>query len=812
MRKKASKESTLHGSPRRSFDFFSSSFSVSLFACLYLCLPLPPRHHCDAARATAHPRDRNLRDDLETTTTNTTIDLRARPRRPPAVSPPDPAISVTTNTAISSGSVPIATSTPVNLAAGPLSPPPLTLAAGQAQHRDEHPPGAGAAPTVKVTSYPAVLKGRSAASPPNPNLVPSGKVPPPVPPRGTGSSRTRSSEEHRAAGAASSTTSSVTSSRGDEAAIITRYRLHECSSSPHHHHQHQHHQHHHHHHHHLLPLTSDRSTRASTSTTANDVTSSTVTAATSNKATTATTTTTTTTISNALHALRHRRASTPNTHRVTTSHRDVCRRDVAGGRPMEPTRDWHDGQEFYEDDEFVSVEKVENAYFIKTSPHPFRPDRGVYRSDRSKGRLGEDREAGNRDASRKDRGGRAATKMDHLAKFTYFLNPGSRADLMNYRMSRKDKKHSETYYERMKRKQKDLETSITTITTMSYRQKSTENAKITSTKDAPVDEQTKRRISRFSVTKKDNALLRKIREKSRRKKRLAPKPFKKLSSGALSLAGSNEETKVREEGKSLPSEMSFQSDRNSQGDRQSTIKREQASSGQDCFVTNNKFVDEKKMNALSESASDERGNKRGGFKGIFPKSYHVESKKKEDRIVRERINRFNRQTDEKLEKRHESNEQAEKGNSKRMSPDKLPSTSGREATVSASLDNIRSGNSDVKSSVSEKVKSFETFRTSVRDEARESRREDTRPYSSEYFATVKQKFTSPTHQAKSVQEKTRTKSRMETSSIGPDHEKRAFKSLSSGHCNDLPFSPREFGSLVPNVSFLHTYRKTRSFT
>ncbi|XP_014468108.1 PREDICTED: phosphatidylinositol 4-phosphate 5-kinase type-1 gamma-like isoform X2 [Dinoponera quadriceps] len=124
-----------------------------------------------------------------------------------AVSPPDPA---TTNTAVSSGSVPIATSTPVNLAAGPLSPPPLTLAAGP--HRDEHPPGVTAAPTVKVTSYPAVLKGRSAASPPNPNLVPSGKVPPPVPPRGTGSSRAaRSSEEHRAA---ASTTSSVTSSRG----------------------------------------------------------------------------------------------------------------------------------------------------------------------------------------------------------------------------------------------------------------------------------------------------------------------------------------------------------------------------------------------------------------------------------------------------------------------------------------------------------------------------------------------------------------------------------------------------------------------
>ncbi|XP_071653781.1 uncharacterized protein Pip5k59b isoform X1 [Temnothorax longispinosus] len=123
-----------------------------------------------------------------------------------AVSPPDPAISA----ANAAASVPIATSTPVNLAAGPLSPPPLTLAAGQGPHH-EHPPGT--APTVKVASYPAVLKGRSAASPPNPNLVPSGKVPPPVPPRGTGASRTgRSSEDHRAAGTAASTTSSVSSS------------------------------------------------------------------------------------------------------------------------------------------------------------------------------------------------------------------------------------------------------------------------------------------------------------------------------------------------------------------------------------------------------------------------------------------------------------------------------------------------------------------------------------------------------------------------------------------------------------------------
>ncbi|XP_025163898.1 phosphatidylinositol 4-phosphate 5-kinase type-1 alpha isoform X9 [Harpegnathos saltator] len=176
--------------------FYAQRFQDFMAKTVFKKIPSPLKHSPSKRKSITRPL-RPLDGDFDST-----------------VSPPDPAISATTNTAISSGSVPIATSTPVNLAAGPLSPPPLTLAAGQASHRDEHPLGVAAAPTVKVTSYPAVLKGRSAASPPNPNLVPSGKVPPPVPPRGTGSSRTaRSSEEHRAAGAAS-TTSSVTSSRG----------------------------------------------------------------------------------------------------------------------------------------------------------------------------------------------------------------------------------------------------------------------------------------------------------------------------------------------------------------------------------------------------------------------------------------------------------------------------------------------------------------------------------------------------------------------------------------------------------------------
>ncbi|XP_076548914.1 phosphatidylinositol 4-phosphate 5-kinase 59B isoform X9 [Osmia lignaria lignaria] len=130
-----------------------------------------------------------------------------------AVSPTDPAIS-TSSTVMSTSSAPIATSTPVNFAAGTVSPPPLTLAAVPAPPHQEQP--VQPTSTAKVTTYPAVLKGRTAASPPIPNLVPSGKIPPPVPPRGTGQSRTtRSSEEHRGpATTATLSTSSITSSRG----------------------------------------------------------------------------------------------------------------------------------------------------------------------------------------------------------------------------------------------------------------------------------------------------------------------------------------------------------------------------------------------------------------------------------------------------------------------------------------------------------------------------------------------------------------------------------------------------------------------
>ncbi|XP_076178257.1 phosphatidylinositol 4-phosphate 5-kinase 59B isoform X3 [Ptiloglossa arizonensis] len=155
---------------------------------------------------------RPLDGDFDSTAVPTTGSSTMHATSPTkAATPTDLAIS-TTSTMMSTGSAPIATSTPVNFAAGTVSPPPLTLTAGPVTPHQEQPGLGQPISAAKVASYPAVLKGRTAASPPNPNLVPSGKIPPPVPPRGTGQSRnTRFSEEHR--GNATST-SSMTSSRG----------------------------------------------------------------------------------------------------------------------------------------------------------------------------------------------------------------------------------------------------------------------------------------------------------------------------------------------------------------------------------------------------------------------------------------------------------------------------------------------------------------------------------------------------------------------------------------------------------------------
>ncbi|XP_011349948.2 uncharacterized protein LOC105286595 isoform X2 [Ooceraea biroi] len=739
-----------------------------------------------------------------------------RPLRPlegdfdSTVSPPDPAISAT-NAAVTSGSVPIATSTPVSLAAGPLSPPPLTLAAGQGTHH-EHPPGA--APTAKVTSYPAVLKGRSAASPPNPNLVPSGKIPPPVPPRGTGASRTsRSSEEHRAAGTATSTSSSVTSSRGDEAAIITRYRLHDNPSNLHH-----------------LPLSPDCSTASTSITTAKTVTStvtadttSTTAAAAAAAAAASSSSSSTKAISNlALHA----RTKTFDTYRVT--HRDRSGREVERDRLMNPTK--NRGIRIPdEDEEFVSVEKVEGAYFIKTSPHPFRPQRGIYRSDRWGGSK-EATKTGDYRASRNAEE-RKSTKMDHVAKFTYPLNPGCQADLINYKMSRKDKKHSETYYERMKRRQKDLEASITTITTIS-RRKSVEGAKAIDTKShaksQSADESTKRRISRYASIKKNSTLLQKIRKKSRRKKRLAPKtPSKTQTPGAFN-GNSCTEEKTKTENKRLCSNTDSR-ERRKNDDYQTFYEKNKANlegekrkPAMRCDKTS--FTEKINISDLNR----EQENKRGGFKGIFPKDYRVEARSKQSKVVREQISKFD-QTDQtnlkKLKRIPECkdnqdsskldcsaggsyNKDTKKDHSTSINREPPRSTTSREVFASSSLDNIRNGSSDVvKFSVSEKVKSSEKIKRNVRDEAR---RGDIHLYNFDHkrkneLGAVKQKFALPADQTRLNQreEKISSKARM----LCTEREQQIFRSFSSGHCNDPSLNPREFGRL-PNVSFLHTYQKT----
>ncbi|XP_076391320.1 phosphatidylinositol 4-phosphate 5-kinase 59B isoform X7 [Megachile rotundata] len=194
--------------------FYAQRFQDFMAKTVFKKIPSPLKHSPSKRKSITRPL-RPLDGDFDSTAVPTTgtSTMHATSPTKAAVSPTDPAIS-TSSTVMSTSSAPIATSTPVNFAAGPVSPPPLTLAAGPGPPHQEQP--VQPASTAKVTTYPAVLKGRTAASPPNPNLVPSGKIPPPVPPRGTGQSRTaRSSEEHRGPGTtATLSTTSIASSRG----------------------------------------------------------------------------------------------------------------------------------------------------------------------------------------------------------------------------------------------------------------------------------------------------------------------------------------------------------------------------------------------------------------------------------------------------------------------------------------------------------------------------------------------------------------------------------------------------------------------
>ena len=194
--------------------------------------------------------------------------------------------------------------------------------------------------------------------------------------------------------------------------------------------------------------------------------------------------------------------------------------------PMRWNDRWPAEDVYEEEEEFVSVEKVDGSYVIRTSPYPFRPERGNFkrREKNISTNLEDSVDSGEKRTT--------SSKADHMAKFTYFLNPASRPELMNYKMSRKDKKHSETYYELMKRKQKELESSITTITTMAQRSK-IEATKMdrsdTTISKQEEDPEKKIEIQRLMDRRRDSKLLRKIREKSaQRRKKLAPEPSPKM--------------------------------------------------------------------------------------------------------------------------------------------------------------------------------------------------------------------------------------------------------------------------------------------
>ena len=85
---------------------------------------------------------------------------------------------------------------------------------------------------------------------------------------------------------------------------------------------------------------------------------------------------------------------------------------------------------------------MDDSYVIRTSAEPFRPSR-VRRSEPSIPDIAVFTAASARDTY--------YTPSINMPKFTYFINPAGNPELMNWKMSRKDKKFSETYYERQRR-------------------------------------------------------------------------------------------------------------------------------------------------------------------------------------------------------------------------------------------------------------------------------------------------------------------------------------------------------------------------
>lgn len=87
----------------------------------------------------------------------------------------------------------------------------------------------------------------------------------------------------------------------------------------------------------------------------------------------------------------------------------------------------------------------DDAYIVRTSPYPFRPEPASSIQEPPRRAVGIPRPP---ELS-------GYTPSIRMPKFTYFINPVGNAELMNWKMSRKDKKFTETYSERMRRIQEE---------------------------------------------------------------------------------------------------------------------------------------------------------------------------------------------------------------------------------------------------------------------------------------------------------------------------------------------------------------------
>lgn len=316
---------------------------------------------------------------------------------------PASSVAITSVPTISTSSIPNATSTPINMptVVGPGASPPSLIfsAAGETNYR-----GITSTSTTNKSSYPAVLKGRGGASPPNPNLVPSGKVPPPVPPRGSISGRGRV-DDHR-----------TSSSRGEAFSLHANLQ----PSKPH-------------------------AFNSQTSKQTSCIQTKTHTLAVHK------------TNDNAFHYNGSYTYFRNDRNNVTSL--PIC------------------ASNYSEADEFVSVEKVDQSYVIRTSPCPFKPARRKYASKPLQDvdhihptALASSISSRNKVDNFLNNDSILKSSKNHFNLFAKSARPSvqsiSHFDTTKlpslpqgvqapYKMSRKDNKYSETYNERLRNERPD---------------------------------------------------------------------------------------------------------------------------------------------------------------------------------------------------------------------------------------------------------------------------------------------------------------------------------------------------------------------